>query len=81
MNPPINDMMKMDGYDDCVAGVVIRYGQDPIMCYDKELVIQKLISQGIETEEEAEEFFDFNQLGAWVGDETPCFLVRDDLTS
>jgi hypothetical protein len=27
------------------------------------------------TEEEAEEYFNFNQLGAWIGENTPCFLT------
>jgi len=27
------------------------------------------------TWEEAEEYFEFNQMGAWVGDSTPCFLI------
>jgi hypothetical protein len=29
------------------------------------------------TWEEAEEYFEFNQMGAWVGDSTPCFLIKD----
>jgi hypothetical protein len=28
------------------------------------------------TEEEAEEYFSFNTLGAWVGEHTPLFLTR-----
>jgi len=26
------------------------------------------------TQEDAQEFFEFNQFGAWVGEGTPCFL-------
>jgi len=69
-------MMKMDGYDDCIIGVVLRCGQDPILCYDRELVIVRLREDGM-SRDEAVEFFEFNQLGAWVGDGTPCFLQRD----
>jgi hypothetical protein len=29
--------------------------------------------------EEAQEFFVFNTLGAWVGDETPMFLNRSTM--
>ena len=39
--------MIMDGYDDCIAGVVERFGQNPIVCYDKEKVIQRLESDEI----------------------------------
>jgi len=71
---PDNPMVKMDGYDDCVAGVCIRFGQVPILCYDRARVIQKLMKDM--TEEEAEEWFGFNQMGAWVGETTPCFIVK-----
>ena len=27
------------------------------------------------TEEDAEEFFSFNQIGAWWGETTPCFIT------
>ena len=67
------DMMTMDGYDDCIAGVVIRFGQEPIVCYDLEKVMAQLEKEGM-TREEAEEWWEYNQVGAWVGPRTPCFL-------
>lgn len=66
--------MKMDGYDDCVLGLLYRYGLDePILVYDRDKVLAKLQQDGM-TYEEAEEFHEYNQLGAWVGDTTPAFL-------
>jgi hypothetical protein len=73
MNEKENALMIMNGYDDCIAGVVERFGQNPIVCYDKEKVIQRLESDGMDRDE-AEEFFYYNQIGAWMGDATPCFL-------
>lgn len=67
--------LKMDGYDDCLIGVVERFGQSPILCYDKEKVISKLMDEGM-TEDQAIEFFEYNQLGAWMGEKTPCFLTE-----
>ena len=66
-------MLKMDGYDNCIVGVITRYGQTPILAYDRSKVISSLESDGM-SNEEAEEYFQFNQIGAWVGDETPAFL-------
>ena len=71
------DLLRMDGFDDCLAGVVMRYGQSPILCYDHGKVIAKLESDGM-TREEAFDFFEFNQFGAWVGPLTPCFLWRPE---
>ena len=69
----------MTGFDDCIVGILERFGVDvPVVVYDREKVIQKLMDSGIETYEEAEEFYHYNQLGAWVGDGTPAFLIRVD---
>ena len=69
----ISNKLTMDGYDDCIVGIAERAGQEPIVCYDKEKVLCKLKSQGT-NKNEAEEFFYFNQIGAWMGESTPCFL-------
>jgi hypothetical protein len=70
-----DDILLMDGFDDCVVGVVEQFGRPPIVCYDREKVIRKMVADGM-TYEEAEEFFEYNQIGAWVGDRTPCFLTQ-----
>ena len=68
------EMLTMDGYDDCIAGVCTRFGQEPVIIYDRAKIINKLMADGA-TYEEAEEFHEFNQAGAWVGERTPAFLV------
>lgn len=65
--------LLMDGFDDCILGICIRFGQEPIIAYDQNAVIAKLMQQGVD-EEQAIEYFEFNQLGAWMGDTTPCFI-------
>jgi hypothetical protein len=72
-----DELLVMDGYDDCIVGIVERLGQDPIVCYDKEKILNNLKKDGM-NEEEAEEFFYFNQLGAWMGNLTPCFVTLID---
>lgn len=68
------EFTQMDGYDNCLIGVVEQFGRPPILCYDKSKVIAKLCEDGLDLEE-ADEFFYFNQIGAWVGETTPCFLT------
>jgi hypothetical protein len=46
---------------------------EPIVCYDKDKVLQRHRDDGMDYDE-AIEFFEYNQLGAWVGDRTPCFI-------
>lgn len=69
-----HEFLIMDDYDDCIAGVVQRFGQDPIVCYDLDKVLAKLVKDGM-TYDEAVEWFEFNQIGAWVGEKTPCFIT------
>ena len=70
-------MMIMDGFGDCIAGVVERIDQPDIISYDRDKVLNKLISQGM-TDEKAVEYFEYNQIGAWVGEQTPCFISPFD---
>jgi hypothetical protein len=72
-----DELLVMDGYDECIVGIVERSGQDPIVCYDKKKILNNLKKGGM-NEEEAEEFFYFNQLGAWKGNPTPCFVTLID---
>lgn len=70
----LEEYQLMDGFDDCIAGVSSRFGQVPVVCYDRNKVIKKLMDQGM-TWEEAEEFHEFNQAGAWTGETTPAFIT------
>ena len=72
----VEDAMIMDGYNDCVVGILERFGMENIVIYDKAKIIDKLIQDGCDDHEGANEFYEFNQLGAWVGDKTPGFLIR-----
>ena len=72
----IENALVMDGYDDCVVGILERYGMEPVVLYDKEKVIQKLMDDGCDSYEGAVEYYEYNQLGGWHGERTPGFLVR-----
>jgi len=69
------ELCLADGLEEAFVGVVERYGQEPIACYDQEKVLSILQGQGM-TREGALEYFEFNTAGAWVGDLTPCWLVK-----
>jgi len=67
------EMMLADGFDDCIIGVVGRFGKQPVVLYDRVAIIRKLMKDM--SVEEAEEFFEFNIAGAWVGEGTPAFMT------
>jgi hypothetical protein len=70
---PDEDIILADGLEDAFMGVAQQFTQTHAV-YDKEKVIDILIERDGMTEQEAEEFFDFNILGAYVGESTPAFL-------
>jgi hypothetical protein len=64
----------MDGFDDAILGVVERIGLQTV-CYDLNKVIEILMKQGMD-EQDAWDWYQFNMIGAWVGEATPVFLER-----
>jgi hypothetical protein len=68
------DLMRMDGFDDAILGVVERIGLQTV-CYDLNKVIAILMKQGMD-EQDAWDWYQFNMVGAWVGEATPVFLER-----
>jgi hypothetical protein len=71
LNP---EALFADGLDAALIGVVERACHSPVALYDRDKCIDILAKQGM-THEEAVEFFEYNTLGAWVGDQTPAFAT------
>lgn len=67
--------LRMDGHDDCIIGVAERCSKIPLLVYDREKIVEKLIKDG-ETEEDANDYIEFNIAGAWVGEGTPLLFSR-----
>ena len=57
-------MLKADGYNDAIMGLVQRCGQEPVILYDTDKVLQLLVYNDGMTYDEAVEFFEFNILGS-----------------
>ena len=70
-------MLKADGFDEAVLGVVRRCGQPDLLVYDYQKCCEVLVKRDKMTYEEAEEFMEYNVVGAWVGDKTPVFVNTD----
>jgi len=66
-----------DGFDKALLGVGSRCGQPEIAVYNTGKCISILQEQGMNYEE-AIEFFEFNVVGAWVGEKTPIFVDLEE---
>jgi len=85
------DALICDGFDEAIIGMAERIDLGPIVAYDKDKIIEILMrdmdvkQDDVEdgrTIEEAKfdlalEYFDFNILGAYVGEYTPIFISKN----
>lgn len=69
-----DDLLYADGLLYAVIGIATRAGGLRVVCYSVEKVIEVLMTRDGMTEEEAYEFYEFNIVGAWMGDKTPIFV-------
>lgn len=68
------DVLFADGFDEAIIGICCQGPSKAMVCYDRDHCIKILMKDM--SEEEAEEYFEFNVQGAWVGEETPAFLLK-----
>lgn len=66
--------IKLDGLDDAVVGIVEDFN-GPRILYSKEKILQILQDRDQMTMSESEEFYDFNIIGLYAGEQNPVFLV------
>ena len=61
-------------FKDCEVGICMRFGMQEVVAYDYDKVIEHFMTKDGMTEGEAVEWFDFNVIGAWMGERTPVFI-------
>lgn len=62
------------GMEACIVGIGHRAAQPPIFVLSTARCIEHYMKQDGMSREEADEFFEFNCAGAWMGEGTPIFL-------
>jgi hypothetical protein len=77
INEQADNAIILDGFDDAILGIVNEFGNGPRILYSTEKIIQTLRDRDGMSEEEAIEYYDFNILGMYAGEQNPVFLVND----
>ena len=67
--------MSEPDYDAAIIGVVERAGASPVIAYDTQKILD--ILERDMSMEEAQEFFEYNILGAYMGDQTPMYITQN----
>jgi len=68
------DAITADGFDDAIVGILSGCGRPDVVCYDYAKCVEVLMKRDHMSEEEAQEYMDFNVVGAYVGKASPLFL-------
>jgi len=71
----IDDFTTWVGLDAAIIGYAYNINTEPVLVYDYEKMKQIFMDQGMESEE-ADEWIQFNIVGAFIGDNTPLTLEK-----
>lgn len=77
---PDEEFLIAEGFDDAIIGVTEDITNNVFkIVYSKVKCIEILIDRDGMSMEDAEEFFEFNVKGAYMGDKTPIWVYDDIL--
>ena len=71
---PEDEILMADGFEDAFLGVAMQFNK-PISIFDYDKCLTILQKDGM-SYIEAEEYMQFNVVGAYVGENTPAFLFK-----
>lgn len=71
---PDEQILIADGLEEAFMGVAMQFNK-LVAIFDHDKCINILIERGL-TFDEATEYFYYNVLGAYVGEQTPAFLLK-----
>ena len=78
---PDTELLQAVGFDEAIIGyaeVWTGEGRGVVMAYDRDKCIDVLVERDGMDRAEAVEYFEFNVVGAYVGETTPCFITMGD---
>jgi len=67
----------LDGLDEAIIGIVEEFGNGPRILYSKPKILNILCERDSMTQSEAEEFYDYNILGLYAGEQNAVFLITE----
>ena len=71
------EALLCDGFDDAIIGIAERINLGPIVAYSVDKIIDIMVERDGMTYEEAFEFYEYNIIGSWMGENTPIFITTN----
>jgi hypothetical protein len=83
MNGYEEKLMKLaDGFEDAFVGSTISaFSREQVAVYDHDKCLLILMHDNGMSEEEAIDYFNYNVIGSWVGEDTPVFMNQHSITN
>lgn len=68
------EALLADGLEDAAIGYTVGHHSEHLVVYDYDKCVEALVTRDGMTHEEADEFLQFNTLGAYVGPQGPVYV-------
>ena len=66
-------LLDPEYFDDAIVGIIHDFNRTAV-CYSESKIIELLMSEDKMDYDEAVEYYQYNILGAWMGDWSPMYL-------
>ena len=64
----------LTGLEEAVIGIVEEFGNGPRILYSKSKILEILCKRDLMSQSDAEEFYDYNIIGLYAGEQNAVFL-------
>jgi hypothetical protein len=71
------DALLCDGFDDAIIGMAERINLGPVVAYSVSKILDIMIERDGMTYEDALEYYSYNIIGSWMGENTPIFITTN----
>ena len=72
------EALLCDGFDEAIIGMAERINLGPVVAYSTNKIIDILMERDNKDYEEALEYYNYNIVGSWLGENTPIFITTND---
>ena len=71
------EALLCDGFDDAIIGMAERINLGPVVAYSVSKILDIMIERDGMTYEDAVEYYSYNIIGSWMGENTPIFITTN----
>jgi len=74
LNEIAEGAILLNGFDNCILGITEEFGCGPRVLYSKRKILNELSNNGVIDRGESLEYYYYNIVGSYFGEQNPIFL-------